>query len=244
MFLNPLPNNGNMISVVLPTYNERENILKLIEHIENVVKRNKLKSEIVVVDDSSPDGTAAAVKALNKNYGNIRVLIRKKKLGVGSAHMFGYQHSNGDVIIAMDTDLSHDPEQIIAMIEKMNEGYDIVAGSRHMKGSYYERKTPETRRKYIASKYGNMLTTFLSGVPIHDFTNGFRAIRKYVVKNVETESTGNSFLMEFLVKAHKKGYRVTEIPVTFKDRKFGHSKLQLEKESLKYIRDLLKYLWT
>ena len=71
----------------------------------------------------------------------------------------------------------------------------------------------------------------ISGVPIHDFTNGFRAIRKDVVKNLKTESTGNSFLMEFLVKAHKKGYRVTEIPVTFKDRRFGYSKLHLEKEA-------------
>jgi len=236
-----MSNNGNMISVVLPTYNERENIVKLITHIESVLKRKGLKAEIVVVDDNSPDGTARIVRKLNKKYRNIRVFVRPKKLGIGSAHLFGYQKAKGYIVIAMDTDLSHDPEQIVNMIEKINEGYDIVAGSRHMKGSYYERKTPETRRKYIASKYGNMLTAFISGVPIHDFTNGFRAIRKDVVKNVKTESTGNSFLMEFIVKAQNKGYRVTEIPVTFKDRKFGQSKLQLEKESLKYILDLLKY---
>ncbi len=236
-----MSNNGNMISVVLPTYNERENIVNLITHIESVLKRKGLKAEIVVVDDNSPDGTARIVRKLNKKYRNIRVFVRPKKLGIGSAHLFGYQKAKGYIVIAMDTDLSHDPEQIVNMIEKINEGYDIVAGSRHMKGSYYERKTPETRRKYIASKYGNMLTAFISGVPIHDFTNGFRAIRKDVVKNVKTESTGNSFLMEFIVKAQNKGYRVTEIPVTFKDRKFGQSKLQLEKESLKYILDLLKY---
>ena len=230
-----------MISILLPTYNEKENIVSLINHIESVVKRANLKAEIVVVDDNSPDGTARVVRKLNKKYKNIRVFVRPKKLGIGSAHLFGYQKAKGDIIIAMDTDLSHDPEQIVDMIEKINEGYDIVAGSRHMKGSYYERKTPETRRKYIASKYGNMLTTLISGVPIHDFTNGFRAIRKDVVRNVKTESTGNSFLMEFIVKAHKKGYRVAEIPVTFKDRKFGQSKLHLERESFKYIMGLLKY---
>ena len=230
-----------MISILLPTYNEKENIVRLINHIESVVKRENLKSELVIVDDSSPDGTADVVRKLNKKYGNIKVFVRSKKLGIGSAHHFGYQKAKGDIIIAMDTDLSHDPEQIVDMVRKINEGYDIVAGSRHIRGSYYEIKNAQTRKKYIASKIGNILTTLISGVPIHDFTNGFRAIRKKVVKNVKTESTGNSFLMEFIVKAHRKGYKVTEIPVTFKDRKFGQSKLQLEKESLKYIKDLLKY---
>ncbi len=239
-----LTNGGNMISIVLPTYNEKENITNLIEQIESVVKRQNLKSEIVVVDDNSPDGTADAVAKLKKKYKNIKIFIREEKLGIGSAHFFGYHKANGEIIIAMDTDLSHDPNQIVDMINKINEGYDIVAGSRHIKGSYYETTSPETKRKYIASKFGNMLTTFVSRVPIHDFTNGFRAIRKKVVENVKTESTGNSFLMEFIIKAHRKGYKVTEIPVTFKDRMFGKSKLQLEKEAWKYLRDLLKYSMT
>lgn len=233
-----------MISVVLPTYNEKGNIVKLIAKIESVLKLEKIKFEIVVIDDNSPDGTADVVRKLNKNYGNIRVFVREKKLGIGSAHRYGYGKVNGDIIIAMDTDLSHDPEQMIAMIRKVNEGYDIVVGSRHIKGSYYERETPETRKKFVASRLGNIITTVVSQVPIHDFTNGYRAIRSSIVRRVNTESTGNSFLMEFIVKAHRKGFKVTEIPVTFMDRKFGKSKLKLGEESIKYFKDLLKYSWS
>ncbi len=230
-----------MISIVLPTYNERENILKLIEKIESVVKIKKLSAEILVIDDSSPDGTADAVRAINKKFGNIRVLIRKKKLGIGSAHMFGYKNSKGDIVIAMDTDLSHNPESIPDMLKKLAEGYDIVVGSRHIKGSYYERKKLETKKKYFISKYGNNLITFISGVPIHDFTNGYRAIRKKVIDDLETESNSNSFLAEFLIKAHKKGFRVTEIPVSFIDRKAGKSKTRVGLEAFRVFLDVLKY---
>lgn len=230
-----------MISVVLPTYNERENILKLIEKIEDVVKRHKLKAELLVVDDSSPDGTADAVRIVNKKYGNIRVLVRKEKLGIGSAHMFGYKHSKGDIVIPMDTDLSHKPESIPDMLRKLDEGYDIVVGSRHIKGSYYERKKFDTKKKHFVSKYGNKLITFISGVPIHDFTNGYRAIRRNVIDSIETESNSNSFLAEFLIKAHKKGFRITEIPVSFIDRKAGKSKTRVGLEVFRVFFDVLKY---
>ncbi|MBI4010639.1 MAG: polyprenol monophosphomannose synthase [Candidatus Aenigmarchaeota archaeon] len=230
-----------MISIVLPTYNERENILNLIEHIESVIKRNGLKSELVVVDDNSPDGTADAVKKVNKKFRNIRVLIRKEKLGIGSAHMFGYKKSRGDIVIAMDTDLSHDPESIPTMLKKLDEGYDVVVGSRHIKGSYYEKKKFETKKKYLISKFGNILITVISRVPIHDFTNGYRAIRKKVIDGIETESTSNSFLMEFLIKAHRKGFKVTEIPVSFIDRKLGKSKTKVGIEIFRVFMDLLKY---
>jgi len=230
-----------MISIVLPTYNERENILNLIEHIESVIKRNSLKAELVVVDDNSPDGTADAVKKVNKKFGNIRVLIRKQKLGIGSAHMFGYKKSRGDIVIAMDTDLSHDPESIPAMLKKMDEGYDVVVGSRHIKGSYYEKKKFETKKKYLISKFGNVLITLISRVPIHDFTNGYRAIRKKVIDGIETESTSNSFLMEFLIKAYRKGFKITEIPVSFIDRRLGKSKTRVNIEIFRVFMDLLKY---
>lgn len=230
-----------MISVVLPTYNEKENILKLIEHIESVVKRNNLKAELVVVDDNSPDGTAGAVKKANKKFGNIRVLIRRQKLGIGSAHMFGYRKAKGDIVVAMDTDLSHDPESIPTMLRKLNGGYDIVVGSRHIKGSYYEKKKFETKKKYLVSKLGNMIITLISHVPISDFTNGYRAIRKKVINSIETESASNSFLVEFLIKAHRKGFKITEIPVSFTDRKAGKSKTRIGIEMFRVFMDLLKY---
>jgi len=230
-----------MISVVLPTYNERDNISRLIDMIEHVFERNKIDGEILIVDDNSPDGTAKIARDLNKKYGNIMVFVRKNERGVGSAHIFGYKHAKGDIIIAMDCDLSHDPKQIPQFLEKLDEGYDIVLGSRHIKGSYYEKKKFRTIIKYLTSKFGNILASLITNTPIHDFTNGYRAIRKYLVKNIKTESAGNSLLMEFIVKAHRKGYRLTEIPVTFFDRKKGKSKLKLEQQFIKFSLDIVKF---
>ncbi len=230
-----------MISVILPTYNEKENIVKLIENIEDVSRKNNIESEIVVIDDNSPDGTADTVKKMSGKYTNIRLFIRERKLGLASAHILGYKKAKGEIIISMDTDLSHDPKEIPNFIRKLNEGYDVVVGSRHIKGSYYEKKALNTKIKYFLSKYGNVLSALISHVPIHDFTNGYRAFRKKVSDNVQIESTGNSFLMEFIVKAHKKGYKITEIPVTFFDRIAGKSKIKHGKESIRYFFKLFKY---
>lgn len=231
----------NMISFVLPTYNERENIVKLIEGIEDTSRKNNIKPEIIVIDDNSPDGTADAVRKLKKRFRNIRLFVRAGKLGLASAHILGYEKAKGEIIISMDTDLSHDPAEIPNFINKINEGYDVVIGSRHVRGAYYEKRATNTKIKYFLSKFGNILTTLISHVSIHDFTNGYRAFKKNVANEVGIESKGNSFLMEFIVKAHRKGYKITEIPVTFFDRKVGKSKIKHGKESIRYFVDLIRY---
>lgn len=230
-----------LISVVLATYNEKENLSKLVPIIENILKQEKMKLEIIVVDDNSPDGTSDLAKALNRKYHNVRLLWRPKKMGPGSAHYDGYKFSKGDIVIGMDVDFSHDPHDIPKFVRKILDGYDLVASSRYIRGGSYEIKSFETWQKHIASKFGNILISFLSGVPIHDFTSSFRAIRKNVIMNVKTESKGNSFFMEFIVKAHRKGYRITEIPINFKDRIIGKSKLKLGKQSFRMLIDLIKY---
>lgn len=229
------------VSFVLPTYNERENIVKLIEKIENISRKNNIKPEIIVIDDNSPDGTADEVRKLNRKYNNIRLFVRERKLGIASAHILGYKKAKGDIIITMDADLSHNPATIPQFISKINEGYDIVIGSRHIDGSYYERKTMNIKIKYFLSKFGNILSTLISHVPVHDFTNGYRAFKKKVADDIDIESKGNSFLMEFVVKAHRKGYKITEIPVTFFDRKAGKSKIKHGRESIRYFVKLFKY---
>lgn len=230
-----------MISVVIPTYNEKENIGILIDKIEDVLIKNGLKGEVVVVDDNSPDGTGDVVKGRNSKYKNVRLIVRNER-GVGTAHYLGYKKASGDIIIAMDSDLSHDPTQIPEFIKKIGEGYDIVIGSRHISGSRYEKAAKKTFLKYLTSKIGNILTTNISGVKIHDFTNGYRAIRKEVIDQASyPDSTGNAFLMEFIVKAHKRGFRVTEIPATFKDRVAGKSKLKLGRQAGIYFLKLIKY---
>ena len=231
-----------LVSVVLGTYNESENLPKLIDAIEAVFQENRIRGEIVVVDDNSPDGTSDVARGLASKYGNIRLLWRPTKMGPGSAHADGYRAANGQIIVGMDTDFSHDPYDIPKFLQKIAEGYDLVQASRYIKGGSYEVNSFQTWRKKMASKYGNVLISLLARCPVHDYTTSYRAIRRDVVLNVQTESTGNSFFMEFIVKAFRKGYRIAELPITFKDRVVGKSKLKLGRQSFKMLLDLAKLL--
>lgn len=231
---------NRLVSVVLSTYNERDNLSRMVPVIEGILKRNKMRGEIVVVDDNSPDGTSDLVKEFGKRYGNVQLLWRPSKMGPGSAHADGYRFAKGDIIVGMDTDFSHSPYDIPRFVAKLNEGYDLVVGSRYIRGGQYEVRSFQTLRKSIASRLGNIVIFLFSGVPLHDFTTALRAIRREVVDNVRTESKGNSFFMEFIIKAYWKGYRTSEIPIVFRDRVIGQSKLSLGKQSFKMLADLFR----
>jgi hypothetical protein len=146
----------------------------------------------------------------------------------------------GEIIVGMDTDFSHDPNDIPRFITKINEGYDLVLASRYIPNGSYEVKSFETLRKSLASRVGNILARVILRVPAHDFTTSFRAMRRRVIENVSTESPGNSFFMEFIVKAYRSGFTITEIPIIFKDRVSGKSKLKLGKQSFVMLKELLK----
>jgi dolichol-phosphate mannosyltransferase len=231
---------AELVSVVLSTYNERENLSNLVPIIENVLTRNGMMGEIIVVDDNSPDGTSETAKELGSKYGNVRLLWRPGKLGPGSAHADGYRFAAGDIIVGMDTDFSHSPYDIPRFVAKVKDGFDLVVGSRYMRGGQYEVRSLQTLKKSIASRLGNILIRTLSGVPVHDFTTALRAMRREVAQEVKTQSKGNSFFMEFIVKSYREGYRMTEIPIVFRDRVAGKSKLSLGGQSLKMVFDLLK----
>jgi dolichol-phosphate mannosyltransferase len=231
---------SGLVSVVLSTYNERENLSNMVPLIERIFSMNGIKGEIIVVDDNSPDGTSEVAREFGSKYGNVRLLWRPAKLGPGSAHADGYKFALGEIVVGMDTDFSHDPYDIPRFVAKIREGYDLVVGSRYIRGGQYEVKSFETLKKSIASRLGNVLILILSRVPAHDFTTALRAIRCEVVHGVETESKGNSFFMEFIIKAYRRGYRMTELPIVFRDRVAGKSKLSLGKQSFKMIADLLK----
>ena len=143
------------ISIVLPTYNENKNIEILIPEIENLLLKNKYGFEIIVVDDSSPDGTAAAAEEMNKRYRNVKVILRKKKEGIGAALREGYNRAKNDIIISMDSDLSFDTKDILRFIEKINEGYDLVIGGRHGTDKNYEKKKFRIYVKWFISRFGN-----------------------------------------------------------------------------------------
>lgn len=229
-----------LVSVVLSTYNERENLSKMVPVIEEILKRNSMRGEIVVVDDNSPDGTSDLAREFGKRYGNVRLLWRPSKMGPGSAHADGYRFAKGRIIVGMDTDFSHSPYDIPRFVAKVDEGYDLVVGSRYIRGGQYEVRSFQTLKKSIASRLGNLLIFLLSGVPLHDFTTALRAMRREVVANVQTESKGNSFFMEFIVKAYWGGYKTTEIPIVFRDRVMGQSKLSLGNQSFKMLTDLFR----
>jgi dolichol-phosphate mannosyltransferase len=221
------------VSIVLPTYNEKKNISILIPKIESAFK--KIKHEIVVVDDSSPDGTAQFALDLNKKYKNIRVVVRNKKEGIGAALREGYNEARYELILSSDSDLSFEVKDMLRLIDEINKGYDVAVGSRQSKKNSYEMQKFSILLKGMVSRFGNKINKLSSGVNIHDFTANFRAIRRNVWKDIHTKDKTNFILAEMLILAHQKGYKVTEIPVTFKDRRYGESKLRMGREIPKFI---------
>jgi len=228
------------ISIVLPTYNEKENIMILVPELEALLKKNNLKGEIIVVDDSSPDGTAEVAEELNRKYGNVRVIVRQKKEGIGAALREGYDNASGDVIFSMDSDLSFDHSLIPSFLERL-KSYDLVVGSRHTSSGGYERKKFSIFLKWLTSRGGNVALRLMSGVNVHDFSANFRGIRRDVWNAIETTDNTNSVLFEMVLLTKYRGFRVSEIPVTFRDRVHGESKLNLAKEAPSFFMKATKW---
>lgn len=233
---------------VLPTYNEKGNIDRLIETLEEEIfpKLKKNTIEILVVDDSSPDGTAEVIKNLSRKYNNLHLFINKQKLGLGAAYVRGMSHAidemKADVIFQMDADLSHDPNKIPLFLEKIDEGFDMVIGTRYSGGGSIPKNWGINRK--IQSVVGNLVVrSILMRFWIHDWTGGFRALKKEVFLKEKKELTafkGYTFQVSFLHKAIRDGFKVAEIPFHFSDRTLGKSKI-VPRE---YIIDLLKYVIT
>jgi glycosyltransferase involved in cell wall biosynthesis len=228
------------LSIVLPTYNEKDNIKILIPEIERTFSH--INHEIIVVDDNSPDGTAKVSEELNKKYGNIRVIVRKKKEGIGAAIREGYNHSKNSIILSSDSDLSFTLSDTYRLYEKIQEGYDLVWGSKYSKGSFYEPETLEGRIKKLVSKSGNKIIRLATGIDAYDFTANLRSVRKDVWKQIRTQEKTNTFLMEMILKCKYGGFRVTEMPVTFNARIHGESKMNLTVEAPKFIIKMIKYV--
>ena len=147
----------------------------------------------------------------------------------------GYNNAKGDLILSTDADLSFDVKDMKRLISKINKGYDLVVGSRHLYKRYYEKPNLETKIKGFISRYGNVMVRFLSGENIHDFSANFRVIKNNIWYKLKTTDNTNSILLEMILKTKYKGYKVAEIPVKFKDRKYGKSKLNLAKEAPKFL---------
>ena len=204
------------------TYNEVQNIKKLI----SLIYKNFPKADILVIDDNSPDLTYKLLKKLKKKYKNLKIKLRDKKYGLDSAHKFAYDFAkkNGYVkLITMDADLSHNPIEIKKIVRLLDKS-EFVIGSRYIKGGKCE--LPLLR--YLISFFGNKFIKFFLGIKCSEFTTSYRGFNLIKLKNFslkKIKSKGYSFFMETVYLINKKNFKITEIPIKFKNRIYGKSKI-------------------
>lgn len=218
-----------MISIITPTYNEKEGIGRFVETIANEMKRLKQPFEIVVVDDNSPDGTAEIVTGLRTQYPTVRLVKRKGKLGIGSAYFDGFSEASGDYLIGIDADLSPSLDVIPAFIKKLEAGDGMVIGSRYLPTS---RVVNVTEFKTKGSKVFNFVFRLILGLPLSDLTHSNRAFSRQawakIAPHIQTKDHP-SFFIECSFWAQKLGFKVSEVPITFTERAVGRSKLNVWK---------------
>lgn len=230
-----------VLTVVLPTYNEAPNIAELVPRIEKQFSDVPLR--ITVVDDASPDGTADTARRLNESYGNIEVLTPPERKGLGAALRYGYDHATTPYILSSDADLSFSAEDMRRLYDAIRErGHDLVQGTRHEAGGDYEVTNVRIRLKKLASVLGNFVVRQLAGLPVTDVSANFRVIRKDAWDRIETREDTNTILFEMIFKCHHGGLAVSTIPVTFRDRRYGQSKLNLAVEIPRFLGRMLRYV--
>lgn len=219
--------------ITIPTYNEKENITRLINEILNLKIKNL---HILVIDDNSPDKTWQIVEKISKKYKNIHLLLRKTKRGRGYAGRAGFIYAldhGADIIIEMDADFSHDPK-VIPMMLKEIENADLILGSRAMKGS---RELGRSKLRRLITYYANLYIRIMLGIKVKDCNSGYRCFRRKVLLSIDPktiESKGPAIIQEILFKAHLKSFRIKEIPITFINRTKGKSKLGLKELAIGY----------
>lgn len=211
------------VLIVIPTYNERENLPAIVAAVEA-----EFESDFLIVDDNSPDGTGQVADALAAADSRVRVLHREGKLGLGTAYVAGFRYALAegyDYVFEMDADFSHDPKYLTPMLAAARAGADMVIGSRYVDGGGtvnwgFGRK--------LLSRGGSLYARTVLGVPLRDVTAGFICYRRRLLEALaldHVQSNGYSFQIEMKYRAAKGGFRVEEVPITFVDRRVGASKM-------------------
>jgi dolichol-phosphate mannosyltransferase len=210
-------------TVVIPTYNERENIGALIPRI---LEQPRLR--VLVVDDNSPDGTAEVVAGVARDEPRVGLLSRPGKQGLGTAYIAGFRRAlaeGAEFIFEMDADFSHDPSYLPALLEAAETRYDLALGSRYISGG--GTTNWGVMRQFI-SRGGNIYARLILGLPVMDATGGFRCYRRRVLETIRLDkihSNGYSFQIEMVYRTLQAGFRIGEVPITFPDRRVGQSKM-------------------
>jgi dolichol-phosphate mannosyltransferase len=210
--------------VIIPTFLEAENIADVLGQVRAAAPA----ADILVVDDASPDGTADLARAAGEKLGQVDVLVRASKGGLGGAYRAGFKCAFADgyeVAVQMDADLSHPPDRLPALLAEVDQGADIAIGSRYVPGG---RTTNWPLVRIVLSRVGNFYASTVLGLGVRDATAGFRAYRADILETVEasaTKATGYGFQLELSYRAHRLGARIVEVPITFNDRVRGVSKM-------------------
>jgi dolichol-phosphate mannosyltransferase len=223
--------------VIVPTYNERENIARLIESVLGQDSR----LEILVVDDGSPDGTADIVRAIKAQNPRVDILCRPKKMGLGTAYVAGFRWAlerGYDFVFEMDADFSHDPNHLPEFLRAI-QAADLVLGSRYREGKVTVVNWPIAR--LILSYFANVYARRVTGLEVWDATGGFKCFRRAVLEAIDlnkVRSNGYAFQIEMSYRASKRGFRIIEIPIVFVDRTEGQSKM-----SKTIVREAIWMVW-
>jgi len=224
------------VLIIIPTYNELENLPKLLPQVlskDNII-------DVLIVDDNSPDGTADWVNKEAENDSRIKLIKRERKMGLGTAYIAGFKYAlenNYDYIFEMDADFSHNPAEIKNFLYEIKT-YDLVLGSRYKEGVNVV-NWPMSR--LMLSLFANMYTRIITGLHVRDATSGFKCFRKEVLQAIDLDSVksnGYAFQIEMTFKAWKKGFKIKELSIVFTDRVKGTSKM-----SKKIVREAIFMVW-
>lgn len=215
--------------IVVPTYNEKENLPILIE---TLFELNVQDLNILIVDDNSPDGTGKIADEIHERIPDgVSVIHRKGKLGLGTAYIAGFKYClerGADQIVQMDADFSHNPEKVTELIDRLKE-YDMALGSRYVSGGSLDKNWSFWRKRL--SSFGNLYARLILRMPIKDVTGGFRAWKRKTLEGMpldRVKSQGYAFQIEMAYITHLKGYSISEVPIYFADRSRGDSKMSLK----------------
>jgi dolichol-phosphate mannosyltransferase len=210
-------------TICLPTYNEAENLERMIRALEPVGAR------VLVIDDNSPDGTGAIADRLAAELDWVEVLHRERKEGLGPAYLAGFRQAlagGAELVVEMDCDFSHDPADVPRLIATAEGGADLALGSRYVEGGSVSDDWGFPRR--AISEGGSLYARLLLGIPVRDLTGGFKCFRRAVLEAIDLETVhakGYAFQIELTYRARRKGFKVVEIPIRFVDRTHGGSKM-------------------
>ncbi|MFZ4562764.1 MAG: glycosyltransferase [Bacteroidales bacterium] len=225
------------LSVILPTFNEKDSIILLIEEIRAILNREKIDHEIVIVDDNSPDGTYQAIIEAFSDDPFVVPMLRTKEKGLATAIYHGISNCSGDKVVVMDTDFNHPPE-LIPLLLKITDYFDIASGSRYVIGGGME----TSRMRYIGSKLFNKFIHYTLLVKTTDNLSGYYAFNKKILDEVDPSTIFygyGDYFIRFLYIMQKRKKFILEVPVIYKDRQGGLSKTNLTNELVRYTRSVL-----